>query len=195
MFLFLISLILLLVFFKKIKKENFDVADNDNFDKTNYTLINNNIQFILNDAFKTHILDFFKLNNIYLNDKLTIIDDLKDIYVKKENDTYYYIFKVNLNNLTKFFVKTTNVKLKVENNNIHIISIHIDDNKNTNTIINVSENDESNPNYYEIKNTLYLTDPFITSGKDMVISDSMKLDFNNILINKTFALQQQQQQQ
>ena len=43
--------------------EKFDV-EKDEFDKSNSILINNNINFLLNDTFKKHVLDFFTLNNI-----------------------------------------------------------------------------------------------------------------------------------
>jgi hypothetical protein len=36
-------------------------------------------------------------------------------------------------------------------------------------------------NYYNIKNVLYLTDPFLTSGKDMTITDKMRKDFKDAL--------------
>ena len=39
-------------------------------------------------------------------------------------------------------------------------------------------------NYYTIQNTLHLMDPYLTSRKDMIISDKMKYSFNKILQDK-----------
>lgn len=187
LYFFLVLIILIFVIYKeKCIKEHYGENEDDVFNKDTgvYTLINNNINFSLNDIFKKHIIDFFISNNIYIEDKLSIIGNIRDIYVKKENEDYYYIFNASLNNLTKFFVKDIKVKLKIENNNIHIIAIQIKElaSSQNDKIVGI---DKNTPIFYEIKNTLHLTDPFITSGKELVITDSMKINFNNILIKKS----------
>ena len=44
--------------------------------------------------------------------------------------------------------------------------------------------DALKPNYYQIKNVLGLMDPFITSGRDMIITSEMKKDFDKEIISK-----------
>jgi len=47
----------------------------------------------------------------------------------------------------------------------------------------INQNDEGS-NYYKIENTLRLMDPYLTSGTEMKITDSMKEKFNNALKKK-----------
>ena len=49
----------------------------------------------------------------------------------------------------------------------------------------VDSRDELQEEFYEIKNKFFLLDPFLTSGKDMVITDQMKANFTNILNKKS----------
>jgi ABC-type lipoprotein release transport system permease subunit len=46
---------------------------------------------------------------------------------------------------------------------------------------NVNSKDELPEHYYEIKNKYFLMDPFLTSGKDMIITEQMKNHFQNVL--------------
>ena len=49
------------------------------------------------------------------------------------------------------------------------------------SLFSIKGTDMLRPNYYEIKNYLYLMDPFVTSGRDMIINDKMKKDFIPVL--------------
>ena len=66
--------------------------------------------------------------------------------------------------------------------NAQVCSVSID----TNTLnYNVNSADELDPHLYEIKNKYFLLDPFLTSGADMIITDTMKTEFNAVVKEKS----------
>jgi hypothetical protein len=84
----------------------------------------------------------------------------------------------------------TNVPSQTVMNSIELLSIRLD--KNNYARFELSGVDNLRPNYYQIKNVLGLMDPFVTSGRDMIITNEMKKDFEKeleehqkLLTNKT----------
>lgn len=185
------------------------------FNVKNYLLINNNLTFPLDKIFKDYILNYLRKHNIYANDNIYIQGKIENIYFKDENNIRTYIFMFNLVNSTLYF--SANIKIKLIINNISLFLdnsrndginypsyINTDDNLKNQLIsnmfikgINLSSNNKFNipqvdklyPDYYQIKNTLYLMDPFITSGKDMYITDDMKKSFNKLMTKKSAEAQ------
>jgi hypothetical protein len=134
--------------------------------------------------------------------KLGISSDLNKLYYKDLDDDRIYIFNISLVDNTKFMTRNLRVKLKIKNinnfiksdkieqgeinyrtdipsqmviNSSDILSIRLDANNYARFELNGS--DSLRPNYYQIKNILGLMEPFVTSGRDMIITDKMKKDF------------------
>lgn len=179
--------------FSKLNKVTFDISK--------FTLHNKNLTFAYNDIFKTSILNYLKNNNIYIKDSLHIQNNLHDIYILDILPNTIYIFNCDLVNSTHFFTRNIKVKIQVNNNNnnnifslsqINVLGILLDsDNYAT---FNIPVYDDLYPTYYQIKNTLHLLDPFITSGKDLVLSSTQITNFNNVLTGKSNELQNLSQQ-
>ena len=173
-----------------IKLNNLFNSYNDVFDTKDYIIQNPNIPFMFNDSLKQIILDYFK-NNIYKNDKLSI-SDLKYIYWKDLGSERHFIFNVNITNNTSFITRNIKIKLTVTNisqgqvdiRNTKIVSIKLDDNDN---VVHFDDFlfkgiDSLQPSdMYLIKNELHLMDPLLTSGKEMIITQDMKHNFEKEL--------------
>jgi hypothetical protein len=182
---------------------------NMSFDTSNFTLLNNNIAFSYNELFKVSILNFLKNK---FKDSLSIQNNLHDIYFLNDNDNdndnnkTYFIFNCVLVNSTHFFSRNIKVKIQVNNNNYSFSNINVlgiildsnnDNNNNNNNIdsgLSLSGFDAFYPTHYQIKNTLHLLDPFITSGQDLVLTSNQITNFNNILAEKTNEIQNLTQQ-
>lgn len=74
----------------------------------------------------------------------------------------------------------TNIPAQTVINSTEILSIRLD--KNNYARFELEGLDSLRPNYYQIKNILGLMDPFLTSGRDMVLTDKMKKNFEKELI-------------
>lgn len=76
----------------------------------------------------------------------------------------------------------TNIPAQTVINSTELLSIRLD--KNNYARFTLTGQDALKPNYYQIKNVLGLMDPFVTSGRDMNLSDKMKQDFEKEIIAK-----------
>jgi general stress protein CsbA len=76
----------------------------------------------------------------------------------------------------------TNIPSQTVINATEILSIRLD--KNNYARFTLSGQDELKPNYYQIKNVLGLMDPFVTSGRDMILTDEIKKDFEKEILSK-----------
>lgn len=117
----------------------------------------------------------------------------------------HFVFNVDLSDPVKAFTRKLKVYLTVTN-----IKKYLDDNGDFSDLSIASEDislkylGTDNPltyftvspnsseildertwhNYYRTKNTLFLLDPFVTSGKDMRITDSLRVKFDQTLKQK-----------
>lgn len=165
------------------------------FDTFKYTLLNKNLTFSYNDIFKISVLNYLKNNNIYIKDSLHIQNNIHDIYFLDILPNRIYIFNCDLVNSTHFFTRNIKVQIKVNNTNnnilslsqINVLGIILDTDNYAN--FSIPMYDELYPTTYQIKNTLHLLDPFITSGQDLVLTSTQITNFNNVLAGKSNQLQ------
>ena len=180
------------------------LPDSDlDYTKNGYILHNDYIPFPLNNPIKKMLSDYIKKNvSLFKEDKIEINTDLHNIYWKDDGIDRLFIFNVNLLNNTHFVTRNIRVKILVKNikqflqnsektnyrtdipsatliNSTKIMSIRLD--MDMFSLFSIKGTDMLRPNYYEIKNYLYLMDPFVTSGRDMIINDKMKKDFIPVL--------------
>lgn len=182
------------------------------FDSTGYILINNNVSFMFDSQFKSIIKNFLQK---YFPKDFISITNISNLYFKEENNDMLYIFNGQFSNSTKFTSRNLIIKLKVNNSTQFLnptpsspndFQSDIDSNVvsyNTTILgITLNKNDDNTikysgtyspsvtltPDLYTIDNNLYLMDPFLTSGKQMIINDQMKTDFNKVVIDHSQTL-------
>lgn len=134
-----------------LNKLNYKDYDNDRLFIFNINLVNNT-------KFMTRNLRV----KIKIKDIKNFIKDSKDYGFdssKEEKDIDYL----------------TNIPSQTVINSTELLSIRLD--KNNYARFELAGIDSLYPNYYQIKNVLGLMDPFVTSGRDMLISDKMKTNF------------------
>lgn len=149
--------------------------------------------FPLSQEFKDKLMHVLRplFNELYKDTKTEIVRDLYDIYWADSADgTRHFVFALDIHNPVKAFTRRfrvymtlpyyKNLQGKIQDENIVINHIAIE-----NDIDHVSFQSSEHPigqgdytKYYKIKNTLYLMDPFITSGKDMMITEEMRMTYD-----------------
>lgn len=150
------------------------------FDTSTYTMYSDYIEFPFNNIIKKMIGDYLSLN--VFNSKIEVNSDINHLYWKDTGLDRLFIFNVNLLNKTHFMIRNIQVKILIKNikdfinenyyrtdipsstliSSTDIVCIKLDtDNYLSNN--NINGFDELNPEYYEIKNTLHLMAPFLTS--------------------------------
>lgn len=180
-----------------------EAFDDDDVEPLGFKEHNPYIPFPFNASIKELIIDYMKTNiKRFKGDKLEILNDLNKIYYKDYDNDRIFIFNVSLVNNTRFSSRDVRVKLRIKNIGDFIKGVKTEQNEidyktdiSYQNIVNVlvilsirlvkSEYiqfefngfDSLQPNYYQIKNALGLTEPFITTGKDMIITEEMKKDF------------------
>lgn len=171
------------------------------FNTTGYILINNNISFNFDNSFKIIIRDFLKP---YFDKENIYITKITNVYFKLNNKDIVYIFNAQFLNSTNFTSRNLVIKLKIKNIQefIDIIDIKLLSYNTKILFIELNKNDDNSieyktkynpsvtltPNFYNIKNKLYLMDPFITSSKEMVIDNEMKINFNKSVVDHSKTL-------
>lgn len=169
-----------------------------NFDLSTYKLYNNYIEFPFNNIIKKMLSDYLKKSvDKFKKDKIEINSDINHMYWKDVNNDRLFIFNVNLLNNTHFLTRNIQVKIIIKNikdfmNNDNyrtdipaaklilstdILCIKLDVDNYSKIEDTIQGFDNLQPNFYNIKNSLYLMDPFITSGKDMFITQHMNDEF------------------
>lgn len=166
-------------------------------DLSEYNLFNENLEFPYTGIFKDVILNYlnnvitiYKDDNCYISDIFKIyFKDIvtKPVFNKPEKLSRIYIFYINLVNPVKLFTKSLKIKLSIDDHvvidknkiieNIKILYINYDSNKT----MNISGIDAYSGNFYIIKNKLHLMDPFLTTGKEMIVSKNMIDKFKTTL--------------
>jgi hypothetical protein len=76
----------------------------------------------------------------------------------------------------------TNIPAQIVINSTELLSIRLD--KNNYARFTLTGQDALKPNFYQIKNILGLMDPFVTSGRDMILTEQMKRDFDKEIVAK-----------
>jgi hypothetical protein len=202
---------------KELVKLFKDTFSDDDVEPIGFKEQNPYIPFPFEVSIKKLIIDYMKTSiGKFKGQKLEITSDLNKLYYKESGNDRIFIFNISLVNNTKFMSRNLRVKVKIKDINNFIRGVktyqsEIDYRTDipSQTIINASEIlsirlDKNNyarfelqgvdsllPNYYQIKNILGLMDPFVTSGRDMIITDKMKKDF----VKEMEEHQKQQQQQ
>lgn len=105
-----------------------------------------------------------------------------DLYWKKIDNNIHCVFKMDIMNIEKGWARTFKIYLVITvDQEIIIKTISLEEF----SYLLLEDNLMSDyDKYYKIENTLRLMDPFLTSGREMRITDSMKNNFNNVLKKK-----------
>lgn len=138
-------------------------------------LYNSNIKFPLEEAFKGMIRDYLIKNKI-LSDRIAFTSGIDKMYINSSN---IHSFNITVTDRDTFVSRT--LKVKINGNTMEINSIELSTVKEEPSIESI---DALNPNYYEIYNKYHLMDPFLTSGKKMIITNTMKSTFDKIVEQK-----------
>jgi hypothetical protein len=168
-------------------------------------------KFELDELFKEYTIQTIKsaFNRIdkLKGSKLEIVRNLYNIWWKDDKNDRYFIFNIDLINKTKFFARKMLVYIKLKDINkfltdngdyipgfkdaltsfdLQLMYIGTDNELKYFTVSpsNSVIGKENFTHLYRIKNSLYLMDPFITSGRELVISDFDKLKFQQYLMKK-----------
>lgn len=172
-----------------------------NIDKS-FTLVNLNLTFPFTNIFKKLIIEYLvKEIPEYKKDKVYILGNLNNIYYKDINNSRIFVFNFNLVNPVNFFTRNIKIGIKLDN----IYSFIYMDILNEQNVIKSSEiefillDKNSYPNFkfnsvddlydplYLIKNKYHLMDPFLTTGKESIITNDMKVNFEFILNDKKIS--------
>jgi hypothetical protein len=172
--------------------------EDNNFDLATYNLYSDYIEFPFNNIIKKMIADYIKNVGVFNKDKIEINADINRLYWKNDGNNRLFIFNVNLLNNTRFMTRNIQVKIMIKNINnftngndyrtdvpsatltssTDMLYIKLDtDNYFSKIKDNYTGIDKLEPNYYNIKNTLFLMDPFLTSGNNMILTNDMKTNF------------------
>lgn len=166
-----------------------------------FRLLNINLTFPFSDVFKKIIIEYL-YNNIpkYKKDQVYILGQLNNIYQKDDLTFTTFIFNFTLVNPVNFFTRIIRIRLKINNFYKTLLDeINIDENfiKLNTTLESITLDNTVNyvnftftpidtlyEPYYLIKNKYYLLDPFLTSGRESIITNKDKLNFQSILNEK-----------
>ena len=163
-------------------------------------------QKLVNSLVITVLKDVFSKSKKYRDSKLSVVKDMYNIYLYDDNSNNRHIvftvdvrnetlkwtrkikFYAILNNLSNFLTDTgdytTDINIDFEKaflSNLSIRTISLEESTVTLLVKGVDDKigKEDYYNYYIIKNTLHLMDPYITSGESMVITDDMRRNFDS----------------
>lgn len=143
--------------------------------------INIQLKTSFNKSFLNY-LDLIKVNSPFNNATFIPFSDAHTIY---KNDDFY-IFLIDIKNESNSSIRSFNVFVKVKDNDpdkIQILSTKIIGRIISTTFSGILQPiyNEDFDLYYRIKNKLHLMDPYLTSGKEMQITDLDKTQFEEIL--------------
>jgi hypothetical protein len=167
----------------------------------------NYLKFPMQSSFSEIVLqrlnDIFSKSKDYKQSEFVIIKDMYDIKWKDIETSRHFVFNIDVRNKTFNWAKRLRIYVIVNDIKSFLTDTGeyfepVDKNLLPNIIVNTISLEESTErlliggidaeignesyyNYYKIKNVLYLMDPFLTSGKDMAITETMKLDFKQVL--------------
>jgi hypothetical protein len=173
------------------KYNDFDyISTTSSFQKMSFyekLVIEQNLKMISLNELKTIF------NEKFQNIKLESSRELENIFWKDIDNDRHYIFDITISSLNYGFTRTFTIYIIITNiknyllddgtlSNLKQISNYIIKNiKEKSSNVKFTFLSEDPNDFYEIKNTLHLMDPFITTGKELQITDAMKDDFNKKL--------------
>lgn len=194
---------------KEIKELNqiFEQTNSQGFPAVkSFQIMPGYLKFPMQKSFNKIILQrlnsIFKNSKKYRKTKFKIVKDMYDIRWKDIEGSRHFVFNIDINNDTlkwtrrlrmyvivkdiKRFLTDTGEYIQTNNFNsqgIEINTIALEESTVRLLIggIDGEIGNEKYYNYYNIKNVLYLMDPFLTSGKDMMITDKMRKEFKDLL--------------
>lgn len=161
-------------------------------------------QKLVNSLVIVVLNDIFSKSKEYRGSKLSVVKDMYNIYwyddksnnrhlvftVDVNNEKFKWTRKIRfyavLNNLSNFITDIGDYITDINDDfqqtflsNLSIRTISLEESTVTLTIKGVDDKigKEDYYNYYMIKNTLHLMDPYLTSGKSMAITDEMRQNF------------------
>lgn len=161
-------------------------------------------QKLVNSLVIVVLNDIFSKSKDYRGSKLSVVKDMYNIYWyddKSNNRHLVFTVDVNneklkwtrkirfyavLNNLSNFITDMGDYITDINDNfqqtflsNLSIRTISLEESTVTLVVKGVDDKigKEDYYNYYMITNTLHLMDPYLTSGKSMVITDEMRQNF------------------
>lgn len=166
--------------------------------KTTFQKHPNLLTFVFEKQFKEFLYAFFEnalKNSSYFKDSvMQPIRELTNLWINDTPDgARHFVFNIDIALESKPFTRKLYVYLLVPNvqryltdtGDISPLTDNIDIQLQHLSLVFADETlvvPFSNLfNYYQIYNTLYLTDPYLTSGKDMQITESQRTQFNNKL--------------
>jgi hypothetical protein len=154
-------------------------------------------KFVWNDSVKEHVLNILK-EKVNKDTKLKLVGDMESIYYYDNQQTpnkRSYVFNVYLQNTSNAFTRKILVYIRVNIQN-KLLNNASEQSENPNaiilptdlTLVNISfvevdktkfiDSYNSNDNQYHIMNKYHLMDPFMTSGKDIQVTNKMIETFN-----------------
>ena len=173
----------------------------------NFISINPNINFPLENSFNKAIINFLHDNiQTFRKDKVYILGKLQNIRYKDISNNRVFFCNVTLVNPKNFFTRNVKIVLNIAeiqnlvlpldtstykdyietivDKYISIQNVVLDTETKDPSQVSINGFDSLQPNMYRIKNKLHLTDPFLTSGRELIIDESMKNEFNRVLVEK-----------
>jgi hypothetical protein len=176
-------------------------------------------QDIISKLIIISLKEVFSKYKKYKDSKIKIVKDMYDIYWYDDNEnTQHLIFNIDVNNATlkwtrriKIYIKIRDIKsflsdtgdyikdldengLSQLEKNISIVTISLEESTARLLVPGFGDKigSEVFDNYYNILNPLHLMDPYITSGKQMVITDEMRSRFSEELEERKRREQERQ---
>ena len=192
---------------------NFFATINSNIplDHSDYTKYPDSSPFPFDADFKNAIISLVSplltKEPRYNNTNFIVLRSIYNIYSKVlPNDQIGYVFNADLNNPIVPFVKKLKVWCRIQNASTYFLSngtasplakqinkndlriMYITIQETSSSDFSFTAIDELSSDNYRILNTLFLMDPFLTSGQDMIIKPDMKIAFQSVLNDKQAAL-------
>ena len=177
--------------------------------KRDFQFFPNILTFPLNDEIKKQILP--KIKEIIKEDNLEIFQNISNIYWKDNvSGSREFIFTINIIirergfsqkllvyinfiNMKDFLMDSGEIMIlrQLYPEDIQILNISVENIKNELTVKFLPNIENKDGLFYQIKNKLHLMDPFVTSGKDMKITDEMIKNFDEDINSRYVVVQEE----
>lgn len=191
---------------EKTFKENKDFIP-QNIDKTSFKELSYYENFTYEQNFKDIIIKNLKnlLSNDFPNINLSSSSELKNIYFKDISNDRHYLLDITITSQNYGFTRIFSCYLILKDIKNYLLDdgglipgLNINDsNIEIKYIIEYKESEKIELlsgklpfDYYEIKNKLFLMDPFLTTGKEIQITDELINKFEGTLSKKSELLKQ-----
>jgi len=153
--------------------------------------LSSNVQDLIGEKVINTLRIIFSKGSKYRGDRLSIRsedqDKLYDLYWKRVKDDIHCVFKMDITNKEKGWSRTFKIYLVIVDRtsdvDISIKTISLEEFSYL-SFQGMDLHQEAYPMYYKIQNTLHLMDPYLTSGREMKITDNMRKNFENELQKK-----------